>query len=140
MRDKDQPDLPFPPRCDPAYNIPGPRYPLLYGSAATEINLDQMMWRRTDGLPEAEYHYQNRWRPIVDETDEFCLCGKRVLFHGKIGTTFEDDDRTLSVLLDGDKHPWGDVRARDLTVVYDPAYPNAFEAVIAKHLKQQGRA
>jgi hypothetical protein len=70
-------ELPFPdaPRDDV---IPGPRISARYGSYATEIWVSKRMWRRTDGLPEHRFHYQNRWRRMDDYTDIDNVIGKLV--------------------------------------------------------------
>ena len=63
-------ELPLLPEIDPADLKEGPRIPLRYGSAPTEIWISRHLWRRTDGLPEHVWHYQNRWRPLSELAGE----------------------------------------------------------------------
>lgn len=135
-----QPDLPFPqPAADDV--IPGPRISLRYGSAATEICISKQEWRRTDGLPEHRFHYQNRWRSIHDWTDEDCLVGKRAKLKkgphkGLTGVISwdPDDEGFLAITneVNGRLHVW--CGPKDFMVLPDAVNLNPFEQAIAAHL------
>lgn len=124
-----QTDLPFPEA--PADDvIEGPRIPARYGSYATEIWVSKRLWRRTDGLPEARFHYQNRWHSITDYTDEDCVVGKRVSVNNAwiapyIGLAGLTEDGHLSI--DGHETL---LTARHVTVLEDDVHLNPFERAI----------
>lgn len=129
-----QPDLPFPQR-DRAQIIEGPRVRLRYGSAATEVDMAALEWRRTDGLPEHEYHFQNRWRSIHNWRDTDCIVGKRVQLLGTdyIGIAEEDDEGFLQFADEDDGTFHTCLQAEDLTILQDDVNLNPFEAAIAAH-------
>lgn len=125
-----QEDLPFP---RPTNLIEGPRIPLRYGSAATEISIDTLEWRRTDRGD--RFTYQGRWRSVHDYREADCCVGKlvRVKRSGHIGVCYEDEEGFLSIASrDGVKTGYT-YRVQDIDVLDDPAYLNMFERAIAAH-------
>lgn len=129
-----QPDLPFP---RPTNLIEGPRIPLRYGSAATEISIDTLEWRRTDCGD--RFTYQGRWRSIHDYRESDCCVGKlvRLKRSGHIGVCYEDDEGFLSIASRSGVQTGFTYRVEDIDVLDDPAYLNMFERAIAAHLEKQ---
>lgn len=129
-----QPGLPFP-QPDPADLIEGPRIRLRYGSAATQIWVSQRKWRRTDGLPEHEHHYQNRWREIEDWRDSDNLIGKRVwvMRHADLYGVVEEDEDGHLLVTDEDDGVTVWVQPEDVSVQQDDVHLNPFEKTIKEH-------
>jgi hypothetical protein len=124
-----QPDLAFPDA--PAEDvIPGPRIPLRYGSAATEIWVSKRMWRRTDRGD--RFSYQGRWRSIDDYSETDCIDGKLVRVNGKsvIGVAVVDDEGFISVDKPGTDIVWTWLSPADLTVLQDHKHLNMFEQAL----------
>lgn len=131
-----QPDLPFP-KPDPADLIDGPRVPLRYGSAATQIWVSKRQWRRSDGLPGHEYHYQNRWRTFDDYTDTDNVEGKRARVKGTedVGIVVVDDEGFLSLEDEnGVVVHWCLLQVEDVEVIPDETRLNKFERALKEHL------
>lgn len=122
-----QPSLPFP-DFDPADIIEGPRIPLRYGSAATEICVGARMWRRTDCGD--RFTYQGRWRSIADYTDEDCVAGKwvRVKWRDGFREGLASMDEEGFILVGGIPY-----HAKEVEVMPDPTCLNMFERAIAAH-------
>lgn len=123
------PELPFP-EPDAADLIDGPRIALRYGSAATQICISTRMWRRTDGLPETRWHFQNRWRSIRDYSEEACVVGKLVVVNNAWnppyqGVAGETDDGHLSI----DGHETF-LTAAHVTVIETVEHLNLFEQAL----------
>jgi hypothetical protein len=125
-----QPDLAFPDICEPDDIIPGPRIPLRYGSAATEISISRRMWRRTDRGD--RFTYQGRWRSIEDWSDMDCIDGKLVRLNGKsvIGVAVVDDEGFISVDQPNSDLVWSWLSPADLTVLQDHKHLNIFERAL----------
>lgn len=122
-REPAPPELPFPDISD---GIPGPRISARYGSWPTEVSPSTRKWRRTDGLPEARWTYQNRWRAIDDWTCIDCLIGKFVeAKSGERGECGKDDEGFITI--DGDETF---LSPQDVRVIDSPTHLNRFETAI----------
>jgi hypothetical protein len=129
-------ELPFP-DAPSSELVEGPRIPLRHGSAPTEVWITRKLWRRTDGLPEDRWHYQNRWRNVEDWTDPDCLSGKwaRIInpfgygAEGVLSLVDEQSDELLLTTSDGNEHPF--LHPAHVEVLQDSVHLNAFEQAIA---------
>jgi hypothetical protein len=125
-----QADLPFPDLVD---LIEGPRIPLRYGSAATEISVSKRMWRRKgEGL----FSFHGRWRSINDYREADCIAGKwvRSKEYGVEGVASLDDEGfiTITVAVAGGAamYPWGS--PDNVEVIETAEHLNAFEIAILR--------